>query len=173
MLFRSVSQSRYHAEVRWQWAESVRDYDSSVHHPNSFRGHVKCLECAPVNLLLQSQRHRHNRHIVRARKREGDVCEILCQIARRIAGSEKQGAALLSNRDGGALNGRAAIVVKLGLFGGGSIEVGGSFLFLSLLSAGLMSSFFFALPSRDWETDRKSTRLNSSHEIPSRMPSSA
>ena len=30
------------------------------------------------------------------------------------------------------------------------------------------------LPSyRDWETDRKSTRLNSSHEIPSRMPSSA
>ena len=26
---------------------------------------------------------------------------------------------------------------------------------------------------RDWETDRKSTRLNSSHEIPSRMPSSA
>ena len=26
---------------------------------------------------------------------------------------------------------------------------------------------------RDWETDRKSTRLNSSHEIPSRMQSSA
>ena len=26
---------------------------------------------------------------------------------------------------------------------------------------------------RNWETDRKSTRLNSSHEIPSRMPSSA
>ena len=26
---------------------------------------------------------------------------------------------------------------------------------------------------RDWETYRKSTRLNSSHEIPSRMPSSA
>ena len=26
---------------------------------------------------------------------------------------------------------------------------------------------------RDWETDRKSTRLNSSHEIPTRMPSSA
>ena len=44
---------------------------------------------------------------------------------------------------------------------------------------------YFTLPSglithncrlrlyRDWETDRKSTRLNSSHEIPSRMPSSA
>ena len=29
------------------------------------------------------------------------------------------------------------------------------------------------LSYRDWETDRKSTRLNSSHEIPSRMPSSA
>ena len=31
----------------------------------------------------------------------------------------------------------------------------------------------FWLGYRDWETDRKSTRLNSSHEIPSRMPSSA
>ena len=31
----------------------------------------------------------------------------------------------------------------------------------------------FATSYRDWETDRKSTRLNSSHEIPSRMPSSA
>ena len=30
-----------------------------------------------------------------------------------------------------------------------------------------------AVAYRDWETDRKSTRLNSSHEIPSRMPSSA
>ena len=31
----------------------------------------------------------------------------------------------------------------------------------------------FVVRYRDWETDRKSTRLNSSHEIPSRMPSSA
>ena len=31
----------------------------------------------------------------------------------------------------------------------------------------------YANDYRDWETDRKSTRLNSSHEIPSRMPSSA
>ena len=31
----------------------------------------------------------------------------------------------------------------------------------------------YAKAYRDWETDRKSTRLNSSHEIPSRMPSSA
>ena len=28
-------------------------------------------------------------------------------------------------------------------------------------------------PYRDWETDRKSTRLNSSHSRASRMPSSA
>ena len=32
---------------------------------------------------------------------------------------------------------------------------------------------YIASAYRDWETDRKSTRLNSSHEIPSRMPSSA
>ena len=42
----------------------------------------------------------------------------------------------------------------------------GSGLFLS-------SVFGMAAKYRDWETDRKSTRLNSSHEIPSRMPSSA
>ena len=30
-----------------------------------------------------------------------------------------------------------------------------------------------ACPYRDWETDRKSTRLNSSHSAKSRMPSSA
>ena len=29
------------------------------------------------------------------------------------------------------------------------------------------------VPYRDWETDRKSTRLNSSHSAKSRMPSSA
>ena len=31
----------------------------------------------------------------------------------------------------------------------------------------------FTLSYRDWETDRKSTRLNSSHSAKSRMPSSA
>ena len=31
----------------------------------------------------------------------------------------------------------------------------------------------FTHPYRDWETDRKSTRLNSSHRSLSRMPSSA
>ena len=33
--------------------------------------------------------------------------------------------------------------------------------------------FQFSLHYRDWETDRKSTRLNSSHSAKSRMPSSA
>ena len=37
----------------------------------------------------------------------------------------------------------------------------------------LIDDYFFRVWYRDWETDRKSTRLNSSHEIPSRMPSSA
>ena len=32
---------------------------------------------------------------------------------------------------------------------------------------------FFIEAYRDWETDRKSTRLNSSHSAKSRMPSSA
>ena len=36
-------------------------------------------------------------------------------------------------------------------------------------AAGSLISFVY----RDWETDRKSTRLNSSHEFVSRMPSSA
>ena len=34
-----------------------------------------------------------------------------------------------------------------------------------------LKQFYFAY--RDWETDRKSTRLNSSHITRSRMPSSA
>ena len=38
---------------------------------------------------------------------------------------------------------------------------------LALLSAGVAGEY------RDWETDRKSTRLNSSHSRASRMPSSA
>ena len=36
-----------------------------------------------------------------------------------------------------------------------------------------LSNPIAALPYRDWETDRKSTRLNSSHSRASRMPSSA
>ena len=36
-----------------------------------------------------------------------------------------------------------------------------------------MDTFFFFTAYRDWETDRKSTRLNSSHRSLSRMPSSA
>ena len=34
-------------------------------------------------------------------------------------------------------------------------------------------TLFYSLCYRDWETDRKSTRLNSSHSAKSRMPSSA
>ena len=36
-----------------------------------------------------------------------------------------------------------------------------------------LSKFDKAAGYRDWETDRKSTRLNSSHSAKSRMPSSA
>ena len=43
---------------------------------------------------------------------------------------------------------------------------------LAAVSAGLPPEYEY-LPYRDWETDRKSTRLNSSHSRASRMPSSA
>ena len=36
-----------------------------------------------------------------------------------------------------------------------------------------VANFNIATSYRDWETDRKSTRLNSSHSAKSRMPSSA
>ena len=38
---------------------------------------------------------------------------------------------------------------------------------------GMPSFAGMSIPYRDWETDRKSTRLNSSHRSLSRMPSSA
>ena len=38
---------------------------------------------------------------------------------------------------------------------------------------GELMEVFFKGRYRDWETDRKSTRLNSSHSAKSRMPSSA
>ena len=41
----------------------------------------------------------------------------------------------------------------------------------AMVTAGMVTAV--ALPYRDWETDRKSTRLNSSHLKLSRMPSSA
>ena len=48
---------------------------------------------------------------------------------------------------------------------------------LSLAVTNGISVDFFSCPYldayRDWETDRKSTRLNSSHSAKSRMPSSA
>ena len=37
----------------------------------------------------------------------------------------------------------------------------------------LITTFYVNARYRDWETDRKSTRLNSSHSAKSRMPSSA
>ena len=40
-------------------------------------------------------------------------------------------------------------------------------------SGGKDSTVVLDLAYRDWETDRKSTRLNSSHSAKSRMPSSA
>ena len=40
-------------------------------------------------------------------------------------------------------------------------------------TASANASFLIHSPYRDWETDRKSTRLNSSHSAKSRMPSSA
>ena len=43
---------------------------------------------------------------------------------------------------------------------------------LTFIVFGLMS-YNSMPPYRDWETDRKSTRLNSSHRSLSRMPSSA
>ena len=45
--------------------------------------------------------------------------------------------------------------------------------FLHLLVDALVSVGVVILRYRDWETDRKSTRLNSSHITRSRMPSSA
>ena len=38
---------------------------------------------------------------------------------------------------------------------------------------GNYANFLYNRTYRDWETDRKSTRLNSSHSAKSRMPSSA
>ena len=44
---------------------------------------------------------------------------------------------------------------------------------LTTVIATLWRAELNGLPYRDWETDRKSTRLNSSHSAKSRMPSSA
>ena len=60
------------------------------------------------------------------------------------------------------------------------MEIGNQAEFLGVMPSNEMLARWFVndgskvgLVYRDWETDRKSTRLNSSHEIPSRMPSSA
>ena len=51
--------------------------------------------------------------------------------------------------------------------GEGAAEVVGS------VEGVFVGDWEFVWVYRDWETDRKSTRLNSSHEFVSRMPSSA
>ena len=43
----------------------------------------------------------------------------------------------------------------------------------SVYGVGILGTKYLAPIYRDWETDRKSTRLNSSHSAKSRMPSSA
>ena len=50
-------------------------------------------------------------------------------------------------------------------------QMGGSIAFNTVL--GREQTYYFNVRYRDWETDRKSTRLNSSHRSLSRMPSSA
>ena len=45
--------------------------------------------------------------------------------------------------------------------------------FANAIELELIRRGFYNTPYRDWETDRKSTRLNSSHRSLSRMPSSA
>ena len=52
---------------------------------------------------------------------------------------------------------------------GVTLTINGSYIKSSVAIKGTSGSTTY----RDWETDRKSARLNSSHEIPSRMPSSA
>ena len=59
------------------------------------------------------------------------------------------------------------LVVDLGVFHRKSHEV-------KIKEALIWSAVWISLAAyRDWETDRKSTRLNSSHRSLSRMPSSA
>ena len=56
--------------------------------------------------------------------------------------------------------------ILVGIFGIGMLLIGSKDFYV-------LCCVVFEAVYRDWETDRKSTRLNSSHEIPSRMPSSA
>ena len=87
---------------------------------------------------------------------------------REALGGAAQGASIgsaipgLGTAAGGAIGGGLGLLS--GLFGGGSsIED----------QKELMEKAWEYELYRDWETDRKSTRLNSSHSAKSRMPSSA
>ena len=59
----------------------------------------------------------------------------------------------------------------------GEVRIGGDNDYLKVASDGQLHLIGGAVQwldiYRDWETDRKSTRLNSSHSAKSRMPSSA
>ena len=69
-------------------------------------------------------------------------------------------------------------------FGGSGLKLTLIGFFGSIFNGAISNAFSVFIPKlaeifavgagyRDWETDRKSTRLNSSHEFVSRMPSSA
>ena len=67
----------------------------------------------------------------------------------------------------------------LTLFGGNvyrcttAVTVAETFTLSKWSLIGVQYTIYYDLCYRDWETDRKSTRLNSSHSAKSRMPSSA
>ena len=69
----------------------------------------------------------------------------------------------------GGFASRSARLVRWSLAGGGCVVAFPS----GACPAGVVPGWVVHVLYRDWETDRKSTRLNSSHEIPPRMPSSA
>ena len=68
---------------------------------------------------------------------------------------------------GTIINSYAGAAAPACVFDEGGVILGGA----SGPAAGFYSTIVTAY--RDWETDRKSTRLNSSHSAKSRMPSSA
>ena len=80
----------------------------------------------------------------------------------------------------GLVLGRLVCMVMVGKFICGSGVIGSrskltllSSMIVRFSSSVVIGWWIKGVNYRDWETDRKSTRLNSSHEIPFRMPSSA
>ena len=92
----------------------------------------------------------------------GDGLADLEELGERLADGEMDGLTLeLGLRLADGLTEADGLTLGLTLLEGLTLAEG--------LTLGLAELWYY----RDWETDRKSTRLNSSHEIPSRMPSSA